>query len=109
MSKPIKDIIYSAGIFDGEGHIGVNEKRRIQVRVVNSSKELVDYFRGVWGGIIYTRKVKETDRTAYDFILSSKEEVTNFIKLVYPYLIVKKEQVDKVLDLYKDINGEDYF
>ncbi len=99
--KREKDIAYSAGIFDGEGHIHLNSGQMICIRIVNTSKELIDYLTKVWGGKVYTRKNQRT----YDFIIIRKDEIMDFVEAVYPYLIVKKDQVDKVFEMYKLSKG----
>lgn len=116
-----EDIIYTAGFFDGEGHIRFEDvvhkesdktyiTYRIQIRIVNSNIEIINKLSKLWGGIVYTRKKSsQRQRSAYDLIITAKKEVRNFIEKVYPYLIVKKEQVNKSLEIYNLVTKKDYF
>jgi hypothetical protein len=109
-----KNIIYTAGFFDGEGYIAFNEnivKRPnakdsisycIRIRIVNTNLKVIKILHKLWGGFIYHRKpTLKRMKPAYDLIIVKKEEVVNFIELTYPYLIVKKDQVDRALKSYE--------
>ena len=47
--------------------------------------------------------------SAYDLIITAKEKVRNFIEKISPYLIVKKGQINRSLEVYKLVTGKDYF
>ena len=94
-----EDTIYTAGFFDGEGYIGRGWKNRIEIKIVNNNEDVINYLHDLWGGIIYKRKRK--DNPALDLVIYRKSDVLRFINTVYPFLKVKKEQIDKTLEVIK--------
>ena len=117
----IKDIIYTAGFFDGEGHIRydlniikrpnckVSISYSIRIRIVNTDSTVIKKLHKLWGGFVYARKTsKKRPKVMFDLIIVKKEDVRRFIELTYPYLVVKKSQVDKALESYKLAREEDY-
>lgn len=88
-------IAYTAGFFDGEGYIGLGFRGRLEIRVVNTNKDVLELFQKWWGGNIYTRKPQKNRKISYDWILLENEKVAKFIESIYPYLVVKKNQVNK--------------
>lgn len=98
-------LIYLAGIIDGEGHfykpVTVNGRgeHSLQARIVvnNTSKELIDWmFENFGGGITPMRKQKEHHLQCWRWQLSGKM-ATQIAGRVKPYLIVKRDQVERVL------------
>lgn len=119
------DIAYMAGFFDGEGYIGfttnpitrltakygmrTSYSHCIQVRIVNTNLKVLKRLNKLWGGFIYSRKVTKKRQTpTYDLILTSKTDIINFINKIYPYLVVKKEQIDKALTSFEIASGRKY-
>lgn len=90
--------IYTAGFFDGEGYIGFGFRMRIEIRVVQVDKRVLEQLQAWWGGNIYTRKPYPKRKTTYDWILIEREKVEIFIESIYPFLRVKKEQVDRCFE-----------
>jgi len=119
-----KDICYTAGFFDGDGHICFEELKqkrtkkgwsdvvsyRIAIRLVNTNLPVIKKMQKLWGGFIYKRKMTDKRRTqAYDLIIVRKEAIKKFIELVYPHLIVRKNQVEKAIESYKLARGRSYY
>jgi len=99
-------VIYLAGIIDGEGHFyrpfvkkgnsesGYGEPRLI---VANTDKALIDWLAENFGGYVYAqKKQKEHHIQAYQWVVAGQRAVM-IASMVSPFLIVKKEQVKKVL------------
>jgi hypothetical protein len=82
---------------------------RIEIRIVQANLEVLKRLQKIWGGKIYHRKLIKRNLPAHDLVIRKKLEVQYFIESVYPYLIVKKNQVDKTLKLYKLATKKNYF
>lgn len=106
------DIAYIAGLFDGEGDVGIysykatkNGKRypKLTARIHNTNKQALDWTREKigFGLVCADRKgVKESGNAArkqcYVYIVAHRM-ARNFLKLVQDYLIIKKDKVACVL------------
>lgn len=98
-------ISYLAGIVDGEGYIGIKKSNylrhcpsptyheRIQIRMIN--EEAIKLFQKVFGGSYY----KEKDYI-YCFQISDLA-AANTLKILLPYLKIKKRQAELCLKLRK--------
>lgn len=93
----MEKIIYTAGFFDGEGYIGYGFRGRIEIRIVNTNKEVLEKLMEWWGGNIYTRKPQKNRKTAYDWVLLERKRVEKFIELIYPHVIVKKNNIKEII------------
>lgn len=100
-----EQIIYTAGIFDGEGWIGIGQGSSIDIRIVSTNKELIELLGSLWGGQLYQRKKVKNRLTAYDFVLRDREGVIKFIESIYPYLICKKSQVNETIKKHREIKS----
>ena len=94
-------IAYCAGIFDGEGWIGIGSKNSIHIRIVNTHKPLIDYLVSLWGGRVYKRKKKVGNKQAYDFMLRDRESVVRFVTSVYPFLQCRKTNADVAIEKHR--------
>jgi len=89
---------YIAGIIDGEGYIKCSLIYG-KVDVSNTSIELLEWLKSKLGGSICKKSIpKPTQHQAYTWQLS-KIRAKGLLKLVSPYLIVKKETAIKFLNL----------
>ncbi|MBK9272788.1 MAG: hypothetical protein IPM48_14480 [Saprospiraceae bacterium] len=111
---------YVAGIIDGEGYIGLlriskGNKAKWQslrefkympcVKVVMTNKEIIDWLYKSFGGTFETR-TKNTSpncRVSYGWQLR-KLQAIEFLKIIYPYLMVKRKQAE-VLFRYPQIKA----
>lgn len=108
-----EDIIYAAGIFDGEGHISVSKATRkrkdgseypqhwLIIAISNTNLELMEWFIDKFGGS-YRKDREGSIRTCWCWRLSCLKAL-KFLDLVSPYLIVKKNQVKLGMDFQKKI------
>ena len=102
------DLAYVAGIIDGEGCIGLysnthkylNKHREIRPRycltvtVCNTNEELIKWFHSLFGGHLHYRKSKEEKwKPQWECKLSANKAL-DFLKLIYPYLRLKKPQAE---------------
>jgi len=101
------DIVYAAGMLDGEGYVSVKKSftsrdpnwsthYRIYVSVANTYEPVILWFKNKFGGSIkYAQRgrVEIGHKPCYSWVISAKAAVL-FLKLVRPYLIIKKEQAD---------------
>lgn len=94
------EIGYYAGLFDGEGHIAIGKKAKYfqpQIEVTMVNKEIPQRFRDTFGGCILTRKRNHKNKNWRDatmWCLTGFEHIVNFLTIIRPYLIEKKEQAE---------------
>lgn len=106
---------YLAGIIDGEGHIAINRtktcpQRRINPRyqaevcVVNTDIRLMEFLVKHIGGSYHQRKkAKEWHKDTYSWKVTSTAARDLCVRLL-PYLFLKKEQAELIVQLYKECN-----
>ena len=98
------DLAYVAGIIDGEGCIRLASRGLrnnlvsyyIGVEVGMTNKDLIYSLKEMFGGCVIVRNQQGNRKTRYDWSLRTKMAL-DFIKLIYPYLRVKKQQADVAL------------
>jgi len=97
------DIVYLAGIVDGEGCINIvkyhkdNRYRyRLQLRVINTCKELVDWVEERFGGYITSRQ-RPNLKVVYEWYIADKAAELLLYDML-DYLIVKRQQAYIALD-----------
>jgi len=104
-------IAYIAGLFDGEGSAGTsmvkatkNGKRykRLRTKITQTDRIVLDWVVQQLGyGRIYPKRDKRALargwKEAYDFVVTHKL-ARKFLTIIEPYLIVKRENVSKLLD-----------
>ena len=93
-------LAYLAGFFDGEGCITVNANGGITLRVINTSKPVLDLFKEILGGSIGDRTQKVNKRqyawSAYG------NTAYKILHALYPYLIEKQDQADLALEWFNE-------
>lgn len=95
------DSKYIAGFFDGEGSICLTgkNKNRWTISIPQTNFEVLESiykFLG-YGRVIKVTKRKVHWKDAWVYQIGKQEEVFNFLKLIYPNLIVKRDKVYKAL------------
>src|SRR5690349_19002915 len=105
-SKSPTNLIYLAGIIDGEGHF---DKRLFtngrgvkylypRISINQKDERLIDWLKANYGGCKTPwRDKRRPDDTYYRWELKGKA-VEELARQLQPYLIVKKEQVLRVLN-----------
>lgn len=94
---------YAAGLFDGEGHVGIvvvkngrgEVYHRLMLNVTNTNIEVIHWLFDRWDGAIHNPRyfAKEEWRTAHRWTVSDGR-ASKFLQDVLPYLIIKKEQAE---------------
>lgn len=97
---------YSAGFFDGEGTVyaatrnSPSRKRpsaTILVCISNTNLASLEAHKEKWGGSIYGKKRREGHQPIYQWVLCTKKSY-DFLKSILPFLIIKKEVVQKAIE-----------
>ena len=109
MNHTTTDLAYLAGIIDGEGSVSIHStlaRRKFQVYVaqvivVNSHVPLIDWLHSTFGGIVNVKSVSKKGfigkRRCYTWTIIGYN-LDRLLPLVSPYMIVKKQQVDSVIE-----------
>ena len=94
------EVAYLAGLFDGEGTIGIQKVKngyglRIQIQIYNKiTYEIQDNF----GGSAYGPYGKE--KKAYIWRCNGLN-AGKILELIFPYLVIKKEEAELAIDYLK--------
>ena len=94
----LEDKIYTAGIIDGEGCISIGCKKgkeyALNVQVVNTNYDLMEYLKKIWGGGIAKHTTDmEKWKDSYMWTLSLTN-LSRFLKEIIPYLKLRKKQAE---------------
>ena len=96
MSRYSTDDAYAAGFFDGDGYIALTGNSRwggrLQAGVVNNSEGVLVWLSTVYGGTV----TRHSDR-ASRWMVSSMEDVANFLENIRPFLKIKFEEAEVAL------------
>src|SRR3989338_8080529 len=109
---------YLAGFVDGEGSIGISRLlnptqpgRRTPVytpivTVTNTNKCIISFIKSIFGGYMSIKKgdtIFKRAKTCYALMMTHRV-ATNFIKYIFPYLRIKRQQAETVLKFreYRD-------
>ena len=103
---------YIAGFFDGEGMVRLNKALikdqiyySLQTVIVNTDIRPLIQMQSKYGGTIAARKKgKEHHKIAYRWRLTTND-AENFLRKIYKFIIVKKEQVDIALEYQEYIHS----
>jgi len=102
-------IIYCAGIVDGEGYVAIKKTRylkscpsptyheRIQIRMIN--EEAINLFKEVFGGNYYYEKPNCKNGKPLYCYQASDLIAYKICKILLPYLIVKKDNAERIMKL----------
>ena len=101
------EIVYMAGLFDGEGTIAVYKGSggyHLSIRVSVIYFPVLELFRDTFGGKIGNAKVYGNRRRQYAWSLSSTNAY-KFVSAIQPYAREKKEQIDLAIAYYKEFGS----
>ena len=106
----LEDVIYTAGLLDGESTITANNRLGIptgrqavhfRVLLSNTFLPITEWLRKTWGGKVYNvKQAKAVYKPIRVWYISAKE-AANVLSQVSPYLKIKKRQAELVLELSK--------
>lgn len=93
------DLAYMAGIVDGEGSISLVLMKKtltLVVQVTNTNEWLIQSIKMCFGGAVRLAKPLQPEKNwkpTYRWVVTSMQAL-EFLKLVYPYLRLKKSQAE---------------
>ncbi len=95
---------YIAGFIDGEGYVALEHHRGLSashyrpvIKIANTNKEIIDWFKESFGGTFETRVPKnKKHKVSYVWVYSGKK-LEPFIRKILPYLRQKKPQAEIIL------------
>ena len=97
------DHAYAAGIVDGEGSIGINSTPKhtwLVISVANSDPRVCVWLADRYGGKVHQDKQRirngKSTRIMYHWQAGAATS-GKFLKVIHPYLVIKKEQADIAL------------
>jgi hypothetical protein len=101
-------IVYTAGLFDGEGSIIVRLLRKpgkdiarfhnLSLSITSTDRPVIDWLQANFGGRVGAHHGNERQRDAWKWQLLSRHAEA-FLQAVRPYLIIKRPQADLALEL----------
>jgi hypothetical protein len=109
---------YLAGLLDGEGYVSIWEVKKGQkkkwlhthetyyhpvIKIVMTDEPIIRWLKDSFGGTLEVRRLGEKNinwKTSYGWMLR-KAQVVEFLRHVSPYLRVKKQQAEIILEFSK--------
>lgn len=99
-------VAYITGFFDGEGTIGVYKRNsqnsiKLEINIANTNLEVLKRIKNVFSGEINNRsssKRYSNRKKAWQWIIGNRYKQKFFLEHIFPYLIVKKSQVELGLE-----------
>lgn len=109
----LSTLAYTAGLLDGDGHIGVSRYRKgpyksmtycVDINVTNESKPLVNWLVLHFGGVV-KKYISTAGNEYFVWCCTGKEARKRFLGSVMPFLIIKKQYAECLLR-FLDIEGK---
>ena len=109
MNKRVTTIAYMAGMVDGEGCITLHKNGKyfsVRLTVTNTDFNIITWCKENFDGCYYInhRKRKDIHKPAYHWSVENRM-AEKVLKLIYPYLIIKKSQAKIALKFRKLVNN----
>lgn len=100
------DKAYLAGLFDGEGTLGYyhyrGNRHEVMVAITNTDMRVHTWLLDKVGcGTIRPVSQCRNKHIAFHWRISNRSRVQALLEAILPYLIIKKEQVSCLLDLWQ--------
>ena len=94
---------YLAGLFDGEGYVGINswhkgESYGLRCEITNSDVQLLEKIQEKYGGNVLVQGYPQGNRRVCYKINWNARKAKNILEIMYPHLIVKKSQTRLALE-----------
>ena len=102
-----QEIAWAAGVFEGEGWLGIRGKTSAEVVVGMTDRDVVDRFCAVIGrGAVSVEPRQDGHKTLYRWSISNAAHVAEFIALVRPWLGERRgAKADEVLAVIAECRG----
>lgn len=110
-------IIYAAGLFDGEGYVVINKTLRpkkghspqylLLMGITMTDLLPLELLKKNFGGYLFAPKKgwnHLSKRPTYRWTMYAQKAV-DFLKIIYPYVIIKKPQIKIAIKFQKHKNG----
>ncbi len=108
LSEP--DKAYLAGFFDGEGSVGLynfRDRHEVTAMITNTDPRIMDWLleKIGYGNVCTIRNNHHRRKHAVShWRICGKPRVQDFLEAMVSYLIIKKDQANVLLDLWKNEN-----
>lgn len=77
---------WAAGLFEGEGTVGI-VNNRVTVTIQMTDKDILDRMQESFGGYLYEcKKQQEHHKLSWKWVISDSTEAINFLDMIYPLL-----------------------
>ncbi len=99
-----KDFIYSAGFIDGEGCFTTCGSAGFRLSMSNTNLEVLKWHQETFKiGVINSQHLPDNPNwnQAHKWIVHKKKDLFWFIQQIYPFLKVKKKEVEIIIDFLK--------
>jgi len=91
------DYAYIAGLFDGEGCIHISKRKsgyyQLRIVVSNTNEMIIRWLGFAFTGCVWGKKPKGNRRASWTWGVSDRKAEA-FLKLIHPYLILKKPEAE---------------
>lgn len=98
-----EDIIWLAGLLEGEGCFYANDKGNMIVTVTSVDFDVIDKARTVMGGGLYTRS-REGKQTFRTLTATNKKYAYAVMCAVYPFMMSRRQE--KIRECISKFKGE---
>ena len=108
-------IAYFAGLIDGEGTMGIyhyrsNTEKTIILSIANTNLDVMTWIVRTFGvGTLCARKtIEKHHKQRYDWYVRRRGDVLVLLRLVLPYLIIKKGKAEELIaecERWRENNG----
>ena len=107
------DLAYMAGIFDGEGSIclrrvarkGMHQCYLLEVSVGNTNEWIIQQFKFAFGGFAGVNRHGTKNHQVYWQWSLAAIKAGDFLKIIYPYLKIKKPQAELAIKFQEQKTG----
>ena len=108
-------LAYLAGIVDGEGCVNIyrgGKRPRMdyagRIYVVSTDRCLIDWLQGLFGGMTYTRRVREGYKPKHEWVVE-RRMTDAIISGILPYVVIKRDQLELLQRFNATFAKKDYW
>lgn len=106
-----EDLIWLAGIIDGEGYLGMIWHKReygshfqIQPQIIIglTDKKAIEIIDKIFPATLYEREEKGNQKKSWVYQLRKREKILELLRIIKPYLRIKIQQADLLIEFCKN-------